>query len=360
MRDFDGIEVSSRRRNRTIGLVAAGLVVVAAAGFVYLHPLGTAARSTDTVAPSPTPPAGAIVAADFETTTTGYVEVLPWAGFARIFRTTDGGQHWRVAYEGPVVGYLSAFADGQLLLAAGTHKIFVAADLAVRAIPAPRDDPNAVVAFATVDRGLIVDRGAAWMYTTADSGEHWSQPARRGFPTSGYIVDAGYHANGFAWALVRPYAGADGATVFVSRDSGQDWRALPLPPVEASQALFIQDDGGSLVVLRNSWRTLPWVVSEVFRLPAGATAWQPLDLPPVTYAPRLAASGGSVWVVAGREVWRNSAGAWVAGQQLPAFPAIHYFGAYAANVLLVASDQSKVFALSGDGGAHWSTLPIPS
>jgi photosystem II stability/assembly factor-like uncharacterized protein len=225
----------SQRGRRAVGLGALALVVIAAAGFAYLH-------STPPVATKGAPPPSAnpvlttLIPAtyDFVSPSVGWaLETQP--GQFRVYRTTDGAKHWQKQLD---LG--SSFA--------GSFPISIQ--------------------FLDQDHGFVgVGDPFEQLNRTSDGGITWDSLL---LPrTSMTLEGIAFTSTSDGWLLV----GGQVPTLFATRDAGNTWRRLPDPPPDAGNISFRSPSEG-------------WLGSgdmnhpHVYSSNDGGQKWYRHDLPP--------------------------------------------------------------------------------
>lgn len=190
----------SPRGRRALGLMAVAVVVIVAAGLVYLYPTLTSKPKTEsrTNLP-PVTRQGDLVSYDFVTPSMGWALVGtmtggPGPGQFSVFRTADGAKHW--------------------------HKQLTGAG----SVYGPQS-----VQFFDKTNGLITVVGGSTelLYRTADGGAHW-HPV--GLPGPGVGVIA-FSDPSHGWLLVV-MGSPRGQTInlYGTSDGGTTWQRLPDPP----------------------------------------------------------------------------------------------------------------------------------
>lgn len=238
-----------QRRRRAVGLGALALVVIAAAGFVYLRSTQTPMPITNSLVIRPLLVTNDLVNYNFISPSTGWAldfsenRPQPVAGRFWILRTDDGGKHWQKQLTGEN-GFGSVSSDS--------------------------------IQFFDKAHGFVFVRGSPnHLFRTDDGGAKWQLldlPA----PASGAI---NFDATTFSdptngWILFRTGSLAHQVlTVYATRDAGNTWEQLPEPPAGASGLSFRSPGEG-------------WMGSGDINVPhvytstdAGQT-WQRKDLPP--------------------------------------------------------------------------------
>jgi photosystem II stability/assembly factor-like uncharacterized protein len=192
------------RKRRAVGLIAISVVAMVVASVSYVLPglqLGGKAKpnsiTANTAARTPSPAPVYPIAYDFATMSTG------WAVVARpietsVFKTVDGGKHWRLA------GRLDE----------GTY--------------------GATIQFVDSTRGFVVTRAPDRLYRTSDGGTHWVRATMPGEGAFRVMFTDPYRGS----ALVPPPSPTGRQSVFTTEDGGSTWRRLPDVPQGASDPVF--------------------------------------------------------------------------------------------------------------------------
>lgn len=239
----------SQRGRRAVGLGALALVVIAAAGFVYLHSTQTPAPNTNSLGISPFPVTNDPVNFQFISPSTGWAldfpknRPQPVAGRFWILRTDDGGKHWQKQLTGE--NGFSTFSSDSIQFFDRTH-------------------------------GFVFVRGSpSQLYRTADGGAHW-QLLDLPTPAVGAItfdvITFSDPTNG--WILFRTsLLGRQALTLYATRDAGNTWKQLLAPPDDAS--------GLSIRSPSEGWMGSADInVPHVYTSNDAGQSWQRHDLPP--------------------------------------------------------------------------------
>lgn len=252
----------------------------------------------------------------FPTESTGYVAYSNHSGSkqeAQIYRTDDGGQHWRVT--------------------AGTVRAVAGANGSVF-------DGDLAVAFADADHGWLTDTHTLW--TTANGGGSWTRTV---LPVPGSV-------HGQLDLVTTPVVGTDGSAVVVAK-----YDATPGMDGARGQRVFYR------TVDRGEHWTASSVVTDPGTLEISAvdpTTWIVLD-PSKPASIQTTTDAGSTWrTIAVRELWPYNGGpidfadslhGWMVVSEseppCPGAPTTICDYAFAPPQHLVATD---------DGGATWIEL----
>jgi photosystem II stability/assembly factor-like uncharacterized protein len=191
------------RKRRAVGLIAISLIAIGVASMAYVLPglhLGEAAKPQTIAArpalPTPSPQPFPI-SYDFATPSVG------WAITARpietaIFKTVDGGKHWRLA---------SRLEDGTY---------------------------GATIQFVDTTHGFVVTSAPDRLYRTTDGGAHWVRATMPGDKAYRITFTDPYRGSG----MVPPPSPNVQHTVYTTEDGGSTWRRLPDVPRYGSDPVF--------------------------------------------------------------------------------------------------------------------------
>src|SRR5215469_4540284 len=168
------------RAGRALVLIGLAAVVVAAAGVGYLHavvPSAPAARRPGAV-PALDIPRGSPISMDWRSTTTGWVVMADVNSESLVFKTTDGGRHWRLQLAAPGSSYTVQFFDDRhglllpdrplSLLYQNPASTYCVRPSPLAPSPCAETGPNVVLVPARMSLGTYV---AA--YRTDDGGDRW-------------------------------------------------------------------------------------------------------------------------------------------------------------------------------------------
>jgi photosystem II stability/assembly factor-like uncharacterized protein len=284
-----------------------------------------------------------------------------------VFQTADGGSHWaRMSVPGPVRD-LPQFVDR-------SHGwLTTGADPALYIQGLPRSFP------------LPQDFG---LWHTDDEGRHWQLLVQT---DSSHELDQGIREqdakvwlsftdarSGWLGAL-----GPDGTLIlYTSRDGGESWTLVPLPPpnglwtanVPVTGSLKVSMNGrGTLVVLSvpKAGPTPSPVRTTVWSTQDGGRTWSdPVELPITTsIASPFLADGSTSWRAAGDQAWvsRDSGRSWRRAATLARGWTVSYLVAMDAQVAWAAVSKDGNLRVgpwrlyvTGDGGRKWRQLSVPA
>ncbi|MGH7903017.1 MAG: hypothetical protein ACREPA_02675 [Candidatus Dormibacteraceae bacterium] len=238
----------TRRSLRAIGLMAAGLALVAAASFQYWNP-GRPGASPGTPTPSTASPAQSLLL-DMAWTSpeTGWLAVGAPSTMT-LLRTTDGGRHWRRQLAG---GF---FMQMQFLDARQGYVL--------RASPRPQ------------------------LLETADGGQSWNArllPDHVSSSARVHFLDA---ADGWLTSYLPPYTNAgtgSGIVLYRTRDGARSWRQVLSAAAGASHGLGAEDLKGPISFadpLRGAMGSVAGPGGPgAYVTGDGGAVWRPVALPP--------------------------------------------------------------------------------
>ena len=405
MRDLDAWEVSSRRKTRSVAIVAVSLVIVAGVALSRVHlglPSGPGVRPGVASKPSPTPNAtaspgrssalGQPIDVQFLSRTTGWVFTTNRGstGAAGLFRTRDGGGTWTLLYEGPPGRF--HFFDTEHGYVTGLGTLVTADGGATwRSFPSEPGDGTGTKQFAVgspTDALALVSapanggETALRLYRTVDGGGTWNL-LLSGTPDAFGLTAAdlphllvGYSPPGLAWISAFSLA-PETQPIVVSRDGGATWARVPLSAPRAGLlgfAPFLSAAGGELTALV-TWVPADSVVrgpngSLGFSLPVtgptyvyglGPGGWSATVLPSVAggFSTLTADAVGSEWVAVGATVCHAMAGLLSCHQNSPAEPQALQFLQRVDGDLFAVDVGTQSIVTSADGGNHWTLVPKP-
>ncbi len=228
----------SRRSRRAISLIAAALVSIIVATFLYLRAATPTAPSAELPPPPPTL-SGYSAVYDFVTASTGYALVTR-LGRNWIFKTVDGAGNWQLQDTGP----------------------------------APPGDPD--VDFADARHGVISFFGPSLVaYRTSDAGLHW-RPLL--VPGDAFAVTFANADSG--WALTWNPSTQD-LQLLSTRDGGATW----IERVWPSGAYWVGRGGMGALAFKSSGQGWTAGVGDQPRLLGtvdGGSSWRstPVEIPP--------------------------------------------------------------------------------
>jgi photosystem II stability/assembly factor-like uncharacterized protein len=408
----EDVQVRARAR-RAFLLIGVAVVALIGGASVYLwpslHPSAPAAIAT----PRPQP---ALAGMTWTSAQNGWV-VLVDSGLSRstLYRTTDGGRHWRPVRSSR--GLLEAsFVDSR-------HGVLTVRDRSSGTATGPpiyrTEDGGAHWTRMPVPgsvRGLpqFVDRNHGWLTTGADP-QLYVQGVRNSFPllpqdfglwrtddggrhwrllvqtdSSNAVSHGVREQDAKLWlSFTDARSGWLGAleangslTLYATRDSGESWVPVTLPPPDGAWrvnvpvigSLKISPDGrGTLVVLSAPNQSIPPpspIHTTVWSTEDGGQTWSdPTELPATSTAFPYLADGSTSWRAAGDEAWvsRDSGRSWTRAGTLPGQWTVNYLVAINAQVAwAVVIEEVGVtpvhwrLYVTGDGGRDWRQLPVPT
>jgi photosystem II stability/assembly factor-like uncharacterized protein len=198
----------SGRRRRALALITISLLVLAGASLAWIVPglhLGGVARSRTAAAIPPPPPAYPTSYA-FVKRSLGWAHVARPGGGSTLFRTDDGGKHWRRLTDlaGDWVGGTIQFMDE-------TH-------------------------------GFVLTTRPVQLHRTTDGGAHWDTvalPDASGISTDGITFADARHG----WSIVPPTRSGQGPAIYGTSDGGDTWTHLSDLPQDVFGPVFRGSEG---------------------------------------------------------------------------------------------------------------------
>lgn len=280
------------------------LLAIAVASLAWIVPglhLGGAA-SPKTAAATPSLPPSYDTSYAFVNRSMGWAEVARRDGGSAVFKTEDGGKHWRqlTTLVGDWVGTLQ-FVDTTHGFVLTTHpnQLYRTTDGGAHWVPvAVPQGETYDVTFADARHGWSVAQPAnssqlPAMYATADGGDTW-----------GHLSDLPKDSFGLAFRGSEAWLGAHGYEagglhVYASFDGGLSWtsRAVPRPPGSiadgANPPAFLAQPallpGGGVVVMVGTGpdceKMAPCAVYDEAEFTSfeGGSTWNYVDRPPADY-----------------------------------------------------------------------------
>jgi hypothetical protein len=349
-----------------------------------------AARPSAHPAPASTPTPPVVLDLQFVSGRVGYVEVNGQP--ARVYRSTDAGQTWSIAWEGPEAQFHFVDADHGFLYSSHFGGLLATADgggsWSFRNWPQP--GIPAAAAFAAGGAGLAVFPGPlglvagarpALVYRTADGGASWAPtatlygPSDRA-PATEYVAGMGLTDGGLAWVLFD--AGLS-RSLAVSRDGGSSWAQVDLPLAPGAglvdPVLHLDGSSGTLVL------TTQWVAGPVnvngnamaFPAPAGPVPtylyrlgenarWSGLKLPAQPfdgYAAALDGAGSGFLLGAEQDCRLTVEAVSDCGPSTLGATPVEQLQLLGDGTLVASEGHLGVGMISADGGAHWRLLALP-
>jgi photosystem II stability/assembly factor-like uncharacterized protein len=374
--------VENARARRAVTIIAAALVTILVAAVIYLRPTLTVTEPLRGENPSPTPwtldPAYQ-VAYDFVTPAAG------WAALARvhanhvdywIFATSDGTRHWKLqtsattdAFEASVDLRFFDLKHGYVVI--GRQVGLATADGGARwtrvRFPVSTDveltfsDPKHGW-FVGGDQSFDGNSGPFPLYSTADGGSTWT---RLPLPPGGGFA---FRNPAEGWAAVPTEAGTK---VFSTNDGGLTWMAHPLPQGgppngNGKGGLF----GASLVRLLPGHGVMATAGLLAFTSMDGGATWEPVLAPAgATFGDIAFQDATHWWAMPSGNLFKTSdAGqTWthVALQfddwqyRVEVIDARHAWARLDQSTGSQDPLRGTAFALTADGGVHWSYANVP-
>ena len=409
--DEPGDSLGARAR-RALALMGVAAVALAVAAGLYLH---ATARG-----PAPPPPTS-VSSLFWLSPQVGWVIVADSQQRSTLYHTSDGGQHWTRQFATVDSGVFVRFLDdARGIMTEPTP--FPGADPTVlrsgdggenwAPVPLSLDigsRPN-LPFFLDLEHGWVMVRTGrsdtsedAEIFRTDDGGLDWTSVASVD-PIS--WISHGLQEQGLKrWLSFRStsdgYLGSlepDGsASVYVTHDSGVDWRRVALPPPPGgwprgdTLTLLppdVSDDGQGTLVMVDTGRVSPPRVGRPFgQGQASVITYRTSDWGDSWDAPRLAPAdvdvnlgdpaftagatfvdGHAGWLMAGRSAWvtTDAGRTWSRGGQLPAGRSFIELSPVDESVAVGAATMGTGpgspwgLFLTEDAGRTWRTVPGPN
>jgi photosystem II stability/assembly factor-like uncharacterized protein len=370
--------LDSPRARRAIALIAVALVGLAAGVGVYVWSLLPRPGTPPPATSRPIP-----VSMDWRSATEGWVVVHDSGSPASfVFRTDDGGAHWRrqVWIDGPgTVRFTDARHGTVVAGASGVARMQVLHTDDGGASWRPIGLPE--VAAATIRTAFFLDGQTGWtlaggvLYQTVDGGVHWQQLPGRGLSASDDMLDMGFLADGTGWLTGTTVPGA--AALLVTHDGGLDWVRETLPPGAGPgpaaqleiRAPTVSGRRGVLPVYDRDGDQVWLYLSD----DAGTTWRDPQPLPGGGGARRPAFMNGTAgwtWIAASAwfttdagQTWHEAAGlggGWLFSAVFPVTGAMAWADAVQVRERAASGPASWGLFHTSDGGQHWTRAPLPS
>ena len=336
-----GTERLSRRQRRALGSIGLAIVVIAVAAFAFLHSTVRSTTKSPLQSINPRLVTSNPVRYDFVTPTLGWaveygVTPATTTGQFRVFKTTDGAQHWEAQLTGQGSGPGFISIEVQFL--------------------------DRMHGFMTVG----VPSYGEQFYRTNDGGAHW-QPVALPAPL---IVVVTFSDANHGWALAQPSSGSASTTgqlfkLYATRDRGLTWQALPDPPADA---YYLAYRGPTEAWMGSLGPSLPHVYTST----DGGHSWQRHDLnPPPGRTWNTSGSGSSVQLLPVAGAVASTEGtdlftsfdAGTTWRYVPAPPgqvayqdAFHWW-AINSPALYKSSDAGQTWTQVTDALPHWEFVP---
>src|ERR1700737_3132722 len=372
------------RKRRAVGLIAVSLLALAAASLTWIVPdmhLGGAAKSkttgADPVSTTSAPPPFYRTLYDFATPSVGWALVSKPHN-AEVFKTVDGGKHWRLASR------LEGNVGATIQFLATTH---AGAHWAVLMMP---EDRTFGIRFSDRRRGssLVPPTAlhpATALYTTDAGGESWRMlPA---LPQDAY---GPVFRNAEAWLSVS--APASGSLhVYRSFDGGLAWSSVEVPrppasnrlpdgPVFANAEVRLLPAAGVAVLASvgpSCGKPVPCATPDQRKFVSfdrGGT-WTAVPPPPpdFNYSDIAYLDSAHWWALGSGSLFKSSDGGYTwqfissvpeppqGRPELHVFDALHAW-AQSSIFITIAGGSFQVFAVvaTTDGGLSWTRVPPPN
>ena len=364
----------SRRGLRAVAIGALALLVIAAAGLVYLRSTATTKEATTRPSVDPMVVTSNPVTYDFVSATTGWA-ILGSVGQSRLFRTTDGARHWHSQSPGGESSFpisssvlVQLFGPGDGFMAIGQLSalhLYRTNDGGAHWASVQVPDPQVeAVTFSDPTHGWMMagtNSGSSSVYATTDGAMSWQRLSDS--PIGAY----GLSARGSAEIWSGSFGWTGPPRVSVSNDGGANWRddQLPSPPtmsgdqVAASQwDTTITSLPGVGLLATALCGCLPGGPFMFTSFDAGAT-WTFVPPPPGLVGFQ---DDFHWWAITARMLYKSSdAGlTWTkVSNQLPDWQFVPYVldSKHAWAELTVVGGHG--LALTNDGGLHWSRADVP-
>jgi photosystem II stability/assembly factor-like uncharacterized protein len=399
------------RRRRALALIALAVLILVGSGLAYIGPTLKARRSAASADVDRWLPSGATPASThFFDRKSGWVVLTagPFQLPSTILRTSDGGHHWvRADVPGAAVYSYLRFFDRQHAMVTITTPVgqilYATEDGAVHwtsfELPDHRYDSFPSFAFIDPLHGWYLEGTAIanasgraeattqafLLWRTSDGGSSWTRvltvdgahPEAGGLTYTGLKFQLSFfdQQNGY-------FISSSARTFYLTHDGGLTWEPKSMPPLP--ETLSSLATGGSLVRLFRfsdslvELVTLNPVTGSTLRLSSysristdGGSTWTELRAVPGIGASIASATpdfqGSRRWLIGeGRQLWRTAdAGeTWQAtAPQLPRSLTISQVQSVGrSDMWAIAADGAHPRRLlhSGDAGAHWEDLGVPS
>jgi photosystem II stability/assembly factor-like uncharacterized protein len=310
-----------QRRRRAATLIGLAAILIVAAGAVYLRPTPASqpTRPASRPAIDPLAVSGNPVTFDFVNPSMGwasliYVDPSSQSAQFRVYRTTDGAQHWLQQLAGT-----STFGHGF--------------------------SPIKVQLFGQTNGFMTLAGTVDELHRTADGGASWEQLALPVSRVDGITFFDATHG----WMVAYTGTGlpATQAHIYETADRGRTWQPLPDPPSDATNIGFRSPT--------DSWMgSSDVLVPHVYTSSDRGHSWHRHDLP---------SPAGRSWAIAGYHYFGTSiqllpsAGA-IASVEATRCPQASPPPASPPTVCLDPIAETFLFA-SADGGKTWRQVATP-
>ena len=360
----------SPRGRRAVALIAVSLLTIAVAGLAWVGPglhLAIPANPIIT-AGNPVPPAPLRPTVySFVIWSAGWADVGGLGDESTVFKTEDGGRHWRrqITLVGAWTGSIQ-FLDltHGFVVTSNPGRLYRTIDGGAHWKPIAVSQGDTIeITFADPQHGWLLvsqaDRSQLpAIFGTADGGDSWTPLSKAPKDSYGPILRGSE-----VWLSARGNE-AGPLRVYVSVDGGVSWssREVPRPPGSNPDASALSPfwakvralPGGGVAVLAHSGTELAQFVS------FDGSTWKYVARPPGEYL-GIGYGNGSQWWSAGASgsLFESSdAGrTWVqTPSQLP--PGLTTFYVLDSQDAWVQVVSTLLF--TGDGGLHWSKVSTPS
>jgi photosystem II stability/assembly factor-like uncharacterized protein len=386
----------SARRRWAVALISVSMVAIAVAALALIAPglhQGEPANLR-TRAVTPSPPLTYPTAYSFVNRSQGWAEVARPGGDSTIFKTDDGGRHWRLLTT--LVGNSNLtlqFVDPThgFVLMSRPNQLYRTTDGGAHWVPVAIPLGSGAVTFADARRGWSTvapsgPSGLPAIYMSADGGDTWARFSDTPQDSSGLVLrgsEAWLSAQGFQAGQLHVYASFDGGLSWASR-------AVPRPPGSKAEAAnppaffarVLLLPGTGVVVFVSTGPMCqktanPCAVYDVAEFASfdGGSSWTYVPPPPGDYFDIGYEDARRWWAAVGGNLYKSSD----AGQtwsQIPGVPLLpgrysfHFFDAQHAWVhvstpLVDINDPEQVrryastLLFTSDGGLHWAKASTP-
>lgn len=403
------MEPASARARRALALIGLAAVAVAAAAAAYLGPgvVRTAwPRSRAPAAATPSP--RLLVYASFGDADRGAVMLAAPSQPPVTYLTSDGGRGWT---QPPAAASLVTFVDrdhavafgfaGMTTADGGRTWTSVPSPLAHRFVVAPGLGVFGGPVFIDPARGWWLDDGTLSgsgpeLWRTSDGARTWTRLPATGLPAGRGLESWPTFLDPLRGVIVRFPPLAQWPSLLATGDGGDSWRDVDLPPSPLPGMQVPLSGLGEAVVLAHGNHlvlALDAVSAEAATTPGrlthwasasqdGGLTWTPWSSVPTTRPLSQSApafdGGGHLLVLDDQRLWASSddgrtwrlrtirmpAGARIATLLRTGhgalFAAAWRSGPGATSAGAPLQVGADLLLRSRDGGAHWSTIPLPA